>query len=87
MTTVIACCSFRKDVGVVAWTWFVILDLSVFTIRNLRGEYAVSALRGKLFALLNYGRLIIAAWPWNIPWWVQLVLNIDARFEEFACLL
>ena len=85
--TTIASSSFSIDVGVMAWTWLVILDLSVFTIRNFWGEYAVSALRGKLFALLNYGRLIIATWPWNIPWWVQLVLNIDARFEEFTCLL
>ena len=84
MTTVIASCSFRKDVGVVAWTWFIILNPCVFTIRYLWGEYAVCALRGKLLAFLNNGWLVIASWARDITRWVKLVLDIDAWFEEFA---
>ena len=86
-TNALTSSGFSKDIGILAGAWLVILDLCVFTIRNLRGEYAVCALCSKLFALLDYVRLVIAARPWDIPRWVQLVLNIDARFEEFSCLL
>ena len=76
-----------EDVGVVTGARLIILNLRVLAIGNLRGENAVVSLRVELLAFFNNGGLVIGARARNITRWVQLVLNLNGRFEEFALLL